>query len=136
MKKLLLSLLLLLSINCFAYKQIEITSIKKFATYIEVGITMRFPVPSSLLSGGVPLANASQIVASYGSYTIDSIATTPFVVVTHTETISFIPSTAAAFKAAVIAKYNDIATQLSAIVLKNYDTYVGASWDGATWTTP
>jgi len=137
MKKLLLPFLLFISISSFAFKQIEIVSINKpNASYIEVNVTMRFALPTSLLSSGVPIPNAGRILATYGSYTVDSIAETPFVVITHIETFGLLPGTLAKFKADLIAKWNAINTQINSIALKPYDTLAGAYWDGANWIAP
>lgn len=133
MKKLILVSFLLISSKLLAFKQIEVITIKKYPSYVEVTVTMRFQVPAALMSAGVPVSNASSIVSTYGNYSVDTISVTPFYVVTKTETISFVPTTLAAFKSALISKYNSINTQVQNLSLTVYDSIVRAYWDGSNW---
>ena len=134
MKKILIVLMILVSTNLFAYKQIEIMGIKRNNSYVEVTVTMRFPYPAALIKAGVPLANAAAVLATYGNYVVDT-TDVNHIAYTLVVPISIADPTLKQVQDACITSWTTQNTALNGIVLKPYDVYIYSYYDGSSWIT-
>ena len=135
MKKLFLIIAVFISIASSAqFTQIQITNVKRFASYIELSYKMRFTLPAIYGTGANPIEGLDRIVAAYpDNFGLEIIPTTGTVIIFR-ETAS-VPSnvTLAQIKTQLQNKYSNIRTKLDNLTLDSWDSVCGLSFDGATW---
>lgn len=116
-------------------KQIEIVQIKQVQISVEVEVIFRFPLPAALQNGGVVLPNADKIAQSYGDYRVEpQDVGSPVYCVSTRQTISMGQVNLAQFGATIIGRWTELSTAIAGFVLKPYDTLVGGTFDGTTFT--
>lgn len=116
-------------------KQIELIQIKQVQTSVEAQVIFRFPVPNALKNAGVVLPNADKIAQSYGNYRVEpqDVGSSVYCVSIR-ETVSMGQVDLAQFGANIIGSWTALSTAIAGFVLKPYDTLVGGSYDGVTFT--
>ena len=113
-------------------KRIEITSLNKQDSYIEIGYSMYFDIPASLKVNGVVKSNAEQTLKGKGNYSIYDDNGTKYI--KYSNVVSpVLPVALNQIKTAAVNQWNNINTQIQNLTLSGYDEVVGLIWDGATW---
>jgi hypothetical protein len=141
MKKALLIIALLITLDALAFKQIVVNSISIKPSYTEVGVTFNYLLPAYLKnSNGTPRFNDTLIANSYvysgtvkftcGAFTVDSVEGTTLCL-SVTGIISPIATTYATIGGELVNDYNIIQTAINSITLKGSDTLIGRYWDGS-----
>lgn len=115
-------------------KQIEIQSIRRQDSYIEISVKMTFTLPTIFGTGTDPIDGVNAIVSSYPDGFYTELLVPEGTVIGYSQLISLdLDVTVNQIKNKLESRYSNIRSKLDSLVLKPLDLLVGLSYDGTNW---